>query len=183
VLLFRKKSSALLDEKLRGHRKPGRAWSAYPHVRFDFSAQECLTLAGGEVYGSLDNVGRTLRRGERPRVAVYREVSAIRVAKVAEIMIPASSLEAHQRRLPWRALRRLVMFSRADQDLVTEHFSRVGQSLPTALEEKDQYAASQREGPGQQHLHLTCEYYKAIWAADRHRETELGRLLAHSCFD
>src|SRR5689334_12604359 len=59
VLLFRKQSSPLLDEKLRGHRKPGRAWNAYPHVRFDFLAQKCLELAGGEVYGSLDNVGRT----------------------------------------------------------------------------------------------------------------------------
>jgi hypothetical protein len=183
VLLFRNKSSALLDEKLRGTRKPGRAWNAYPHVRFVFSAQECLKLAGGQVHGSLDNVGRTLKRGGRPRVALYRNVSDIQAAKVEEILIPASSLEAHQRRLPWKALRRIVMFSDSDHVLVAEHFSRVGQSWPTALEEKVKYAASQRDGPGKQHLNLTQEYYKAIWEGDCDREERLSCQLAMMCFD
>src|SRR5262249_18711392 len=58
ILLFRCASSPLLDEKLRGHRQSGRVWNAYPHLRFAFSARKCLELAGGQVYGSIKNVGR-----------------------------------------------------------------------------------------------------------------------------
>lgn len=189
VLLFRTRMSPLLDEKIRGTRKPGRAWNAYPHARLEFSASECLEVAGGKVYGSVGNVGRTLRRGECPIIAVYDSVEAVTTARVEEILLAAGTLK--RRILPLGALRRITVFSRAEQALVQQHleWETTRKELVVALDLKDgqprypKYAESQEDGPGRKFLRLTRELYEAIWNNDAERQATLIEQLSEACFD
>jgi hypothetical protein len=189
VLLFRTRMSPLLDEKIRGTRIPGRGWNVYPHARLEFSALECLKLAGGQVYGSVGNIGRTLRLGACPSIAVYHSVAAVAEASVEEIMLAAGSLE--RRILPLSALRRITVFSLADQALVQHHLNlgTMKTKLVVALDLKDgrprypKYAESQEDGPGREFLRLTRELYEAIWNNNGDRQAALIDKLSEACFD
>jgi hypothetical protein len=181
--------SPLLDEKIRGTRKRGRAWNAYPHARLEFAAEQCLKLAGERVYGSVGNVGRTLRRGDCPNIAVFQTTAAVADAGVEEIMLAASSLE--RRILPLAALQRIAVFSLADQVLVQQHLecSRMNKDLMVAVDLKGgqprypKYVESQRSGPGLNFLQLTRELYEAIRNKDADREGTLSKQLSEACFD
>ena len=189
VLLFRTRMSPLLDEKIRGTRKPGRVWNAYPHARLEFAASECMKLAGGQVYGSFENVGRLLKRGEKPTITVYRSKEAVAAAKVQEIMLAACSLE--RRMLSLSALQRITVFSHADQILVKRHleWAAIDKERTVVVDLKEgqprypMYAESQNDGPGREFLNLTRELYNAIWESDRGRQATLLTQLSDACFD
>lgn len=187
ILLFRRKAAPLLDEKLRGHRRPkseGRAWNAYPHIRLDFSAAKCLQLAGGWVYGSLDNVGRKLKSNERPRIRRYGSVAEVARGDVREIIVPVASLEKHGRCLPLAiALQRIVAFSTSDRDLVKEYLIHANHTFIVTLDEKPEYAASQKIGSGYANLALILEFYHAVTSDNLRRQEELLKRLATECFD
>src|SRR5947209_4317237 len=73
IMLFGSRTAArLLYDKIKGRPRSDQPWKAFPHIRLDFSPERCLALAGGKVYGSLDNVGRVLRGGGQPRIQVYK---------------------------------------------------------------------------------------------------------------
>jgi hypothetical protein len=179
VMLFRKRSSPLLRHKIEGTRKPGANWKARPHLRLGFSPEECLKLAGGRVFGSRENVGRTLANGAQPRILDLTSAQRAEAERVEEIMIPAAKLSLN-------ALRQIVTFSTADRDLVRDHL-RWAKMSPLVeqlqLEEKEKYAKGQTVPPGSNYLRKTREFYGAIWSNDVQRQTTLLEELAKECFD
>lgn len=181
VMLFRKRASPLLDEKLRGTRTPGATWRVYPHVRFAASAERCLAAAGGQVFGSPDNVGRTLNKGRQPRVTVYDSTDRLKGDKVKEILLDMG--HRTDRSLPLTVVEYVAAFSAADADLVEDHFGRVGSPLKVHVEPKDGYVGGQGRDPGAGFLAKTRLYYEAIWSGDADRQQQLRLELQKSCFD
>ncbi len=182
VMLFRKRTPPLLDEKLRGTRTPGATWRAYPHVRFAASAERCLAAAGGRAYGSPDNVGRTLRKGQLPRVAEYTTPVDLEADGVEEILLDAGRLPG--RRLPLAVIDSVTTFSEADAELVRDHLTRLEVSLAVSVDpKKGKYAAGQRSRPGADFLAATRRYYEAVWAGDIDRQHGFRHDLQASCFD
>lgn len=182
VMLFRNRASPLLDEKIRGTRTPGVAWRAYPHVRFALSAERCLTSAGGMVFGSPNNVGRTLRKGLQPVAKPYTSPARLEADGVEEILIDAGRLP--EGRIPLTAVEFVDAFSDADAGLVADHLGRIGVRLKVCIDpKKGKYAAGQRVHPGADFLNLTRRYYEAVWSGDGDRQRSLRLELQTSCFD
>jgi hypothetical protein len=180
VMLFRLRNPPLLDEKLRGHRRKDRPWNAYPHLRLEFCARRCMENAGGRVFASLDNVGRTLGNGEQPRILSCTSPGDIST-DVEEILLPATSLP--DRRLPLNALQRIIAFSPGDHALVQAHLSWANAVHQVDLCEKQKYAQSQIDGPGRTLLELTSTLFRAIREGDHDSQTEIMEQLATTCFD
>jgi hypothetical protein len=188
VMLFTKRSPGLLYDKIRGRGVKSAAWKAYPHVRLDFSGEKCLAAAGGKVFGSRHNVGRTLRKRQQPRIGSYRSTSEIKKNDVSEIMNDVSEImiavdSLAERTLSLDALVEIVAFSKYDACLVQEHLRRVGKNLQTRASEKAPYADSQVNGPGAKFLRQTRELYSAIWNGNETGKAILMKALSSECFD
>jgi hypothetical protein len=178
VLLFTSPMPPLLSDKIRGRTKH---WKAYPHVVVHFPAAVCLAAAGRKVFGSGDNVGRSLGSGEAPDVRSYTSYIAVHRAGVEEVMIRADSLPGRTLAITHAAC--VECFSSEDQLIVTEHLRRTGVQLTVVLTEKSGYIAAQSQPPGSEFLQLTDDFYNAVWSGDKQRQAELMAELARRCFD
>jgi hypothetical protein len=181
VMLFRNRTSSLLTQKLNGTRKSGATWRAYPHIRFDVSAERCLSAVGGQVFGSADNVGRTVKEGRQPAIKPYISPSSMVAAGVEEILLDAARLP--DRVLPLSVIECVVAFSDADMKLVKEHLERVSVRLKSCAEPKPHYIDGQSKDRGAAFLAKTRLYYEAVWAEELAQRESLRRELQLACFD
>lgn len=179
VLLFSKRNPPLLQDKLAKTRTG--IWKSFPHIELDFRAHLCLKEAGGRVFGSQDNVGRTLKKKKNPSIKPYTSYLALNRDKVQEIMIPASSLP--NRILKLSAVRSVRCFSPHDRELVEQIQRYFDKSISVDLELKKRYVAGQAVAPGSDYLEKTRAFFDAIQSGKEDSEARLRRELAQKCFD
>lgn len=181
ILLFTSPNPPLLTAKVRGRVRRGEPGKAFPHVRFKLNALKCLEFAKWEVYGSIENVGRTLRDGKEPVVKIYRSRQQVQNAGVKEIMVPASILP--DRLLPLTAVSEITTFSQLDCDLVQQHLCKITSTVSLTCKPMSAYILGQSKGRGQQFAVTTRALCEAIWKADDRLQAQLSENLAELCFD
>ena len=179
VLLFSKRNPPLLQDKLAKTRTG--IWKSFPHIGLVFQAGLCLKQAGDRVFGSQDNVGRTLKSKKIPSIKPYTSYLALNWDKVQEIMIPAGLLR--NRILELTAVRSLRCFSPHDRELVDQIQRYFDWSISVDLEIKERYVAGQAAPPGSDYLEKTRTFFDAIQAGREDSEARLRRELAQECFD
>ena len=178
VMLFKTANSNLLRSKMESR---GGRWKAFPHVVIHFSPGKCLKSAGGSVFGSVCNVGRSLKRDETPDVRRFTSYTALGNAGVQEVMIPVTTLP--NKTLSIAAATSIQCFSQTDQEIVEKLLSAFDSHPAVTLTEKEPYIDAQREPPASEYIELTRQMYGALEAGDRERHLELMLELAHRCFD
>lgn len=178
VMLFTKATPPLLRNKMESR---GGRWKAFPHVVIHFSSARCLKTAGGTVFGSTENVGRTLRSGGTPDIRSYTSYTALRRSGVQEVMIPAASLP--DRTLPIAAATQVCCFSNVDQQIAARLAAAFRIDLAVTLKSKQRYAEAQAESPGSEYIEMTASYCDALLDCNEQRCDELLLVLSRRCFD
>lgn len=177
-MLFTSPNPPLLKDKLSKRQK---VWSSFPHLLLRLSAIEVLREAQGQVFGSVDNVGRKIQAGEVPEVKTYSSYLRIKREKVSEILVPADSLA--NRVLNLNALRSIICFSDRDIELIKRAISHFKSGIDVELKAKGRYIEGQRSSPGADFIRCTEEFFDSVFSEDEHREETLLKNLARRCFD
>jgi hypothetical protein len=178
ILLFTSSLPPLLRSKIESRKG---AWKAFPHVVIHFAAPACMNAANRRIYGSIGNVGRTIRAGETLQIAPYTRYTDVYSDSVQEVMIHADNLS--NRLLPLNTATCVECFSPADREIVAKYLGASSITLTALLSEKRKYVDAQSQPPADNFLKLTREFYEAIRSKDECRQQSLMEQLANLCFD
>lgn len=178
VLVFTNSSPPLLRSKIEN--RTGE-WKAFPHVLMHFSAAACMKTANWSVFGSKENIGRTIRKGNVPGITKYSSYIAVFRSAVQEVVIPAGNLPG--RLLPLHALQRVECFSPADQAILVEFFEEAQVNFEVKLTHKQKYVDAQSQPRSGRFLEMTKEYYTAFSKKNVEQCEQILRRLSDECFD